>query len=115
MKASGQLIHHFWGTYSCEIYLDFSCPEHATAVQQQKLTDWMLLGSTLGKSMGNEQLTEFVCVLNTWNLEITPCGRRDCEGQCRKAGIDSLNHSMDYGPKWTCDIPAIPLDQLVLL
>ena len=115
MKATGQLIHHFWGTYSCEIYLDFECPEHAVACKEQKLPTWKLLDSTLGKSLSNEQLTEFMRVLNTWHLEIIPCGRRDCKGQCRNAGIDSLNHSIDVGPIWTCDIPAIPLNQMVLL
>lgn len=116
MKATGQLQHHFWGDYSCTIALEFASGDCAEAVLQL-LPGWKQSKDNpalIGAFLTNEQLTAFQAKIGNWNLQIQPCGRRDCRHQCQNAGIDSVNHSIDYGPVFTVDVPAEDINQSYL-
>ncbi len=113
MNAHGQLNHHFWGDYSCGIALSFASPAHAAGALE------LLPGfrqpdkapHALIATLNSAQLEAFKVKLAQWGLHIDPCGRRDCPHQCRDADIDSCNHSIDYGPAFTVQVPADSTDQ----
>jgi hypothetical protein len=116
MKATGFLKHYFHGDYCCSIGLTFECPESAEAALA------LLPGWTQGEknqhilvtTIDSAELDKFKAKAKKWGLEIKPCGREDCDGQCKGEEIDGVPHSIDYGPTFTLDVPAEPLNQMHL-
>ncbi len=113
MNAHGQLQHHFWGDYSCGIVLSFASPAHAAGAlealpgfRQPPQAPHALIATLNGA-----QLNAFKAKLAHWGLAIDPCGHSHCADQCRDADIDSCDHSIDYGPAFTVQVPADSIDQ----
>lgn len=113
MNAHGQLKHHFWGDYSCGIVLRFASPAHAAGAlellpsfQQPPQAPHALIAT-----LNSAQLDDLKTKLARWGLQIDPCGHSHCSHQCRNADIDSCNHSIDYGPAFTVQVPADSADQ----
>lgn len=111
LHAEGQLRHRFWGEYSTLIGLTFDNEQEAAAAHRALGVDWKpvsVQGSLTGLVwQGSSSALDAVKELlrERYNLTIAPCGFRHCTTQCKNASIDSVAHSIDYGPAFTLEIP----------
>lgn len=107
-KAQGILRHQFWGTYSATVGLVFDSEAEASATLR-------VLGEPWERSEKNAMVL-IACVesealnrlkqrlLGLGAVEVDCGGAFGCESHCRDAEIDSVAHSVDYGPGWSFEI-----------
>ncbi len=99
--AQGRLRHRFHGDYSAVVVLAFETKEAAHAAHIFLLgPQWSVAISdprALVATMTTPELDSFKA---TWAQHITidPCIWRHCRGKCKAAPIDSIAHSVDFGP-----------------
>lgn len=118
VKAVGKLRHAFHGEYFAALGLEFSTEQHAHLALKTLGPDWKL-GQKQPKALiwvgGGDKLSELKERLKGFGITIRPCGMKRCRGQCKKAEIDSLAHSIDYGPWFEVQIPVEDPNQATLL
>ena len=116
--AKGQLAHHFWGTYSASIALAFDSAGEAEAANAVLGSAWkrgphaVSLIAHVDKA-GLDAIKERFAGAGFY-LTVPPCGWRHCKGRCRQAPIDSLAHSVDYGPEFALTVYCEDPRQLAL-
>jgi len=108
-KATGQLQHHFWGTYYGTLVLEFENADQANAV--------MLCGALNGESWGVFKQSDKHSQCIGWHGDSSQleCLKRRL-GECGAdvAKIDSLAKSIDHGEEFTITVEAIDPNQLSL-
>ncbi len=117
VTGKGTLVHRFWGTYSAGIGLEFSSPDHARDALATLGSPWKVADGNarvLVAFVESDALNGIKAQFKVWGLTITPCGRKHCKGQCRKADIDNVNHSVDRGANFEVSIPTTPIEQTAL-
>lgn len=97
IHATGQLEHHFWGEYCCEIYLEFDSTLAALAIPRLTPSDlgatWKVSPSNpkwIGIHLSNEQLTRVTEVLVSLGAD--------------EEAITSLDHSVDHGDEFSIEV-----------
>lgn len=117
VKAEGRLAHKFHGQYYSVIGLAFQDEASASEALVTLGDDWkhgasnraiLVIVADMDKS---ETIKE---KLKGYDLKIQPCTWKHCRDQCAGAEIDSLRHSIDYGPDFTVNIPTTPKEQASL-
>ncbi len=119
MKANGRLRHCFHGTYVAIVVLQFESPDHATSALGTLRSAWKVSDknpSVLRWEGSSEELDAMKTSLARYDVQISPCGWDHCgKKQCADQPIDSLAHSIDYGPGFTVDVPpSVPIEQASL-
>lgn len=113
--AEGQLYHMFHGAYMAAVALGFS-DERAALDGLRALGAGWKVGRTTPRGLlwtGNSGELEILKGrFEVYNLTVLPCGRKECRGQCHNAEIDSVAHSVDFGPVFHLSIPCIPAEQM---
>lgn len=99
IHARGILAHHFWGTYSATIGLQFDSAECARDALK-------VLGGKWKKSKRPE-----VLVWYGNSPELAECKKVLGSYGADVGKIDSLKTSIDYGENFEVDIPAVPEKQ----
>ena len=119
VTASGQLMHHFHGDYWASIGLRFASYPHALDAQRALGEDhWELrcndvaCGAPFLVWKGNSEALEALKAQLEPYLRPRPCYSFGCQGETHE--IDSLAHSVDYGPPFDLDIPTTPHEQTAL-
>ncbi len=105
VKARGRLMHQFHGTYTAVVGLVFDTPEDAHAAHTRLGDTWVPSHGNpkaLVWQGGDESLEQVKQALA--HATIDPCGWKHCRGQCKRAPIDSIAHSVDYGPSFTVEL-----------
>lgn len=110
VQIQGMLLHHFHGSYWCEILME--CEEVLMAVVMHHLQGLLGVGEmTTGTSSFNnkkylvwsgtsEDLTRFKLMLKECNVQVD-CGMKFCNSRCAFQDIDSVAHSLDHGPDFS--------------
>lgn len=114
VHAQGMLRHCFFGEYSARIVLVFSSEAHAKDAQKTLGDAWRLAEKTSGVLVAQLSPAQLDAFKTAYPAKIAPCGRKHCKRQCKDAAIDSLAHSVDYGPDFSVEIPTTPAEQSAL-
>ncbi len=120
IKAKGGLRHRFHGEYSAVVgfvFEDWAAATQAQAIFCGVAGKWVpaTKPNALVWIGDSTELDSLKAELAKHKLVIPPCGSRHCKSQCKDAEIDSVNHSIDYGPAFTLEIEVVASEQLSLL
>jgi hypothetical protein len=108
--ARGMLRHGFFGEYVGTIGLVFDSADEATAALPKLGAGWTQgkSGKGLVWSGSSTELAAVKAKLASDGFVLTVnCGLDFCKGKCHDAGIDSLAHSVDYGPPFELEIDGL--------
>lgn len=118
VKAEGCLFHHFHGEYSSTVALAFANESEARSALSTLGSGWKVgqkNANILVWSGTSEELEILKKDLDEKFLRKNfPCGWKHCKGQCKKAPIDNINHSVDRGASFEVEIECPPEEQLTL-
>ena len=118
LNAQGGYAHHFWGTYSAELYLDVPTVPHPESLAGwlQNITGctWdhkekdgrLLLATYLQSADESDRVKTIMESLRPEDDSCPTCGKRH--------EIGDLAHSIDYGAPFTITIPVQRPGQLEL-
>lgn len=103
MFAMGKLFHHFHGTYWVSVVFVADKDENLTKLMEylQKNVPtgtWELIDKRAVWSGTRDSLSVLKVELDKLHKENMPCGYKSCPTECSDAEIDSIKHSVDYGP-----------------
>ena len=115
-QGTGRLRHCFFGEYSAVISVHFGTREGAARALVALGAGWQHgaeIPEVLVWQGGYADLAALKARLQG-SVRVEPCGRRTCRHGCRDADIDSLAHSIDYGPPFTLSVQYPHPDQLTL-
>lgn len=114
IKAEGILRHMFHGTYSCAIALEFNNEKDCEAAfsvlnvgiigVNMETGNWNKSKTNSNVAIGSlnsEQLQHFK---EKFNPKAKPCNAFDCKGDNNIHEIDSLAHSIDFGPPFAIEL-----------
>lgn len=117
VKADGVLRHGFFGKYVATIVLVFADAESARDGLKTLGEGWEPGKMKEGKAivwLGDSAALDAVkATFARFGLK-TACGYEHCKHRCKDAGIDSVNHSVDFGPPFEVEIPVTPGEQTSL-
>lgn len=103
IKGEGQLVHHFWGDYCCDIVIRFDTAAEAETVLESGL---------LGEHWSQSAKDDFAIValrINRDQLE-TIKDALEAQGADRRK-IDSVARSIDYGEPFEIRMDLDPRQQ----
>jgi hypothetical protein len=104
--ARGILRHMFHGEYRVKIVLQFAHVSDAIAVQRILGGNWMRATDqtkpilTWSGTTGELNVIKSRLAEPPFSVQIEPCGCTHCRRKGANQPIDSITHSMDYGPKF---------------
>jgi hypothetical protein len=114
IKAEGCLRHGFFGDYVAVIALMFQDERAAKDALNVLAGNWKVSNkNTKGLiwSGSSEELKEVKSQLDKFKRTNRPCGYHHCDDKCKSAEIDSINHSIDFGPRFDIEIECEPEEQ----
>jgi sugar phosphate isomerase/epimerase len=108
ITARGMLRHYFHGNYSATVALMFDSPEEAAAALPRLGEGWEIIAGSPATCIwqgGTDALKAVKAKFASEGFKLTvDCGLSSCKGKCRDASIDSLAHSVDFGPPFEVEI-----------
>lgn len=107
VKAEGRLRHCFHGEYSAMVALLFQDERKATDALSVLGSAWKRSPQLPNALLGTLTKVQLDAFKWRFSPKAHPCGRKSCKSGCRSVEIDSLAHSIDYGPTFDVTI-AIP-------
>ena len=108
--ARGMLRHGFFGEYVGTVALVFDSGDEATAALPKLGPGWELGKSAKGLVWcgSSAELTVVKTKLKSEGFKLTvDCGLDFCKDKCKNEEIDSVSHSVDYGPTFELEIDGL--------